>query len=525
MQPISLPPPFRGIKDDIPAVVVESPFCSRSRNFNFDDATAKLRKGDFRHTNIPGEFILNTTTYGFGATQKMFIAYDSGTPGTGIKFADASSPGTPTDVFSAGGVGGDDEIHTLFFNNVLTYFGENSLTPTGVGNPQWDGTTWGMSGFVFPSGFLPFGGNSYNKRAYFIGRGSTKYGYGPVNGISGPVVLVDLAQIVSEKANLYAIRKVALSEGIQQKVVQCFIFDSGEVICFSGTYPNSTDWEEVGRFVIPRPIYYNTVVDAAGDSFIITESALVSLRSLFTQGVDLAGVRHISDEIKNRWEQVVGFDWSTYGVNQIFIKGVFDKKRNRIVILMPAWIDYPANAGPDPSYCHRLIYSFKTQSWTEHTVIQVNQGGSTSGTIFNRELYYGGFGGVMKAEGSSGYMDNQLEGINGPVADLTYAFDLIFAPLPVGKSYFAKAAGVDVFIESDMYDRVSYQFIGDLGFSTTGQQKVTQQAVTIQKPFVDLGIEGSFLQLRISGSSTSGKTVGYELFSENIWAEQGKSPR
>lgn len=56
----------------------------------------------------------------------MFLVYD---PGSGIKWLDVSSSGAGAAAYSPGGLGGDDEIHTLYFRNILLYFGEASMLP------------------------------------------------------------------------------------------------------------------------------------------------------------------------------------------------------------------------------------------------------------------------------------------------------------------------------------------------------------------------------------------------------------
>lgn len=522
MDPIPLPPPFRGQKDDIPLVLVESPYARYVKNFNLDDGSAKLRKGDTAWATKTGKTILGLATYGFGSSQKMFAVHSDG-GGVGIKFSDASSGGALTDAYAPGGSGSDDEIHTLFFNNVLTFFGEGSLKPASVGCPTYNGSAWGLSGYTYPTMGNPFGGCAFKNRAYILERNSTKYAYSAINAISGATTEVDLAQVISTNGYLYGIRSISLSEGIEQENILCFIFNTGEVLAYAGSYPNSSDWRLVGRFVIGNPIYYNAFVDVNGDSFVITKTALVSLRSLFTQGTEVALTQSISDVITNRWKEVIGFDWETYGANQIYIKGIFDQERNRIVITLPLWIGSEPgydSGTPDSSYCHRMIYSFDTKSWFEHVTYIPGGAGLTSATYFKGNLYYGTYGGVMKAEGASDYTDDQLGS-----TDVTYNYQLESAPISAGRAYVAKAEGLDVLMTTDLASQTNYQFIADLGVTTSTAQKVPSGTTSMQKTFVNMGIEGSYIQYKISGSTTSGKTVGLNIYGLNVWTQSGQSPR
>ena len=514
MEPLALPPPYRGQQDNVPLVEVLSPYAEKVQNFNHDDSASRLRHGDSVWATKASAFPLNLSTYGIGSAQKLFIAYDSG--GAGIKFAEGTAGGAMSDVYSPGGAGGDDEIHTLYFNNVLTFFGEFTLTPSGVGNPQYNGSAWGLSGYTYGGSFLPFGGTAYKNRAYIIGRYSTKYSYGGINAISGATTEVDLAQIISSAGYLYGIRSVSLSEGLEQENVLCFLFSSGEVLAYAGSYPNSADWKLVGRFVISPPIYYNAFVDANGDSYVITSAGLISLRALFTQGVRVATVQPLSYAIQNRWEQVLGFDWAAVS-KEIFIKGVFDQKRNRIIIFLPSYID--EDGAEDTLNGLRLVYSFKTNSWSEHKLKQAPT--VTSATYFKKASYYGQTGGIMKVEGASGFTDEQIDGD----PDVGIEFDLISGPIAKGRANVARATGLDVIVETDMYSEAYYSFIRDLGVSSTTPQLVPSQGSTLQKPNANIGIEGSYIQYRINGTTTSGKTVGYNLYGVNVWAETGRSPR
>lgn len=515
MEAIPLPPPYSGQRDDLPLVMIESPYAERVWNWNLDTGAALVRNGDTVHATKTGKTILNTSTYSFGTNQKLFCVYDNG-GGTGLRVADASAAGVPTDVYTPGGVGGDDQIQTLFFNNVLTFFGESTWTPGSVGCPQYNGSAWALSGYTYPTIAVPFGGTSYKNRAYVLQSNGTKYAYSAINAISGAMTEVDLAQVMSANGFLYGIRSVSLSEGLEQENVLCFLFNTGEVLVYSGAYPNSSDWKLIGRFTISPPIYYNAFVEARGDSFVITNAGLLSLRTLFTQGADIATKQAISAPIQNRWKQIVGYDWAATGA-QIWVKGSYDQIRDRIVITVPFAI---ATDGTPESYGIRLIFSFKTGSWFEHKI--TNSGvAMTSTAFFKGDIYQGCIGGIIKAEGATDFVDEQVDG----TADEGYPFDLISAPIAMGRSFVARAEGIDVLIESDMYAETQYQFIRDLGVSETVAQTIPNQGTSLQKPSANIGIEGSYIQYRISGTTAASKTVGLKLYGVNVWANNGRSPR
>jgi hypothetical protein len=516
---IPLPPPYKGQRDDIPLADLQSPYAQRVMNFNLDDGSATIRRGDSVHATTTGQFIKNVSSYGSGATEKLFCLYDDAGQ---IKFADATAAGVPSVVYSPAGATGDSEIHTLFFNNVLTFFGEDTMKPGGAGCPQYNGSAWGLSGYTYPTMTNPFGGTSYKNRAYIIERLSTKYAYSGINAISGVTTEVDLAQVIRTKGNLYGIRAVSLSEGVQQESVLCFIFDTGEVLAYAGSYPNAADWTLVAQLSVSSPVYYNAFVDANGDSFIISESGMISLRSVLTQGVNVATMQSISTPIQNRWDSTVGLLWRDYTYNQIYIKGIYDRTRDRIVITLPGWVDPDEEGGePDFYYASRFIYSLKTQSWFEHKIQNLLGFGATSATFFGRDVMYGGNGGVRKMEGQTECSDGQFGS-----SSIGFPFDLILAPLAAGRSKVFRAEGMDVIMKTDSAAYTTYQLISDLGVTSTVAQKVPSSTTSLQKTFVNIGLEGSYIQCRITGSTSPGtSTMGLKIYGLNVWPQPGKAAR
>jgi len=520
MQSIPFPPPYRGQKDDIPLAVIESPYAEIVKNYNVDDQTASIRYGDQRWTT-PGTVsiaTLNLATYGTGTAQQMFLVYDD--PGSGIKWLDVSSSGAGSAAYSPGGLGGDDEIHTLYFRNILLYFGEASMLPGGTLGPvSYNGTAW-ANYFTTPASFYtwgsisaPFGGNVYKNRAYIIQKNSSTYGYTEIDSIIGTLTAVDLASILSEKAYLYGIRSIALSEGIEQKNVQAFVMSSGEILVYEGSYPDSDDWQTVGRFVVPPPVYYNSFVDARGDSYVITESALVSLRTLFAQGDEVAVDRSLSAPIANRWKQLVQNQNSALN---LYIKGIYDQLNQRIIISFP---QYVTTAGVlDTSKAVRLIYSFKTESWVEHVCSLVSGLFTTTPCYYKKNTYYGvgGYRAVMKVEGNTQFLDELPDNTSPGVS-----YQLRTAPILPQKFGANSISGLEIVQKTDLTASTNYKLIGDLGVQTTTAQILSDQGTGTTIPQVNVGIEAGYVQVDISGTASAGATIGQKIYAMNLWSQPG----
>lgn len=525
LQAIPLPPPYKGQRDDIPLALLESPYAQYVKNFNLDTGLAKLRYGDriWSYGGSDVEITLSIETYGAVSGQKMFSVYDAG---GALKWLDVSTEGVQTLVHSLG-AGGDDEIVTLFFNNYLFYFGEAALLPAASGPQYYNGTVWGAAAYTWPGGFSqPFGGGVYKNRAYIINRQSAKYAYSEINAISGATTEVDLSQIISQSAYIYGIRSVALSEGIQQETVCAFILSSGEVLVYSGSYPNSSNWGLVGRFVIGEPLYYNSIVDARGDSFVITTNGFISLRSLFMQGGEVALRQSLSAPIQNRWKQIMDNRTTAF---DIYVRGEYDHVNDRIILSFPNYVDY--DGVNDYTEGARLIYSFKTGSWYEHVITLEDQGFLvTSMTYYNNSVYYGGVSrNIREVEGKSNpayaasnlFMDDSGNGS----PDVPIDYQLTTTPLPLGKFAVNQLQGVELISKTDLYASTEYVLIGNFGQDESLPQKLPDQGSGLAKPIINIGIESDYVQLDISGATTTSTAIGLDIYAINVWNEPGIGPR
>ena len=118
---------------------------------------------------------------------------------------------------------------------------------------------------------------------------------------------------------------------------------------------------------------------------------------------------------------------------------------------------------------------------------------------------------------------------SGVIADTTgIDFDYVSAPVDAGRLQVQMCGGFDAFIKSDIDADVNYQLISEFGERESDDQIIPQPsgAAAFRKAYVNVGIDGSFVQYRIHGTTTvSASTYGYDLYGINYWTEQGKSPR
>lgn len=510
-QPIPMPAPFGGVNEQIPVAAIESPYCENLLNFNATQAGLELRHGDSIHRKISdaSRDPLNLVPYG---TAAMFIAsYNQND--SKIYFLNASSGAV---VHSSTALG-QDNFYPLQFNKYLFFFSAQVYAP----GFYYNGSAWGSIGYT-GSGLLPAGGAVFKHRAYIVQSLESAYWYSDIDAISGALHKVDLSSLVTDVTYLVAIARVTLADTVEAQSLLAFIFKSGEVIFYDGSYPDSFDWREVGRGNIGEPFSARTGFPYKGDYFALTRAGVFSLRDLFLKGSNQANSLAINSRIEKTWKSLAA-ELSGGSYNEA--RGIYDSVNDRIIINMPL---YPDPSGPTIG-AFFFVFDCVRQSWFFH---QAFGGAAVFGTsidvcYFNKSVYFlmTVFNGTMvvyKKEGATGYSDRKWD----DTTEQGFDYEIKSAPLLNGRAFVAKCEGLDVITESDLHDQTNYQLISDLGRDTTAAQKLPSDTPTsLQKPNVNMGIEGTYIQYKISGTTVASKTVGMKLYGVNAWISQGRSPR
>lgn len=514
---VPTPPPYKGQNDQFPLISIQSPFCEKLENYNNLGGVVKVRQGYDRYKAITGTnpSIRAINTYYTSTAEQLYaLVFDNV---TGLTWY--SITGAATSVHTLAGAT-STKFNTLEFNNYLFYFGNGPLSTSSTGPQQYTGSAWGTSTYSWPSSFNPIGGCVFKNRAYFVQEDACAYGYSGIDAISGVVTKVDLSSVVDNKSSLLMIRPIAMTENITADTVLAFIFSNGEVLVYSGSYPDSSNWALISRFTISKPLSHRSYIEAQGDSFIMTYSEILSLRNLFIKGYSKEKNDGIGSAIENLWKR-----FSPNLPVAAYVSGTYDQKNDRLIILLPNYIT-SAGAISLTKRFTQFVYDFVLEAWYVY-YITTTGGAATpyASCVFNQSVYIGGSGGgfsdaavVMKLEGNSNFMDDSPE--DGTASAIAY--DLITAPLPISKYGAHSIEGVEVICKSDLYPQTNYKFIADLGRTESASQTLPAQGTGIAKPMMNVGIQGAMaVQLEISGSSVSA-TIGLELYAFNIWYNSGQ---
>lgn len=487
-------------------------------NFNNLDGSLSVRQGNDLWATITEANYLAVGLNSYG--NELFLLMVEVTGAIDWRWYDVTASGTGTLDHSDTSTGATPA--TFYFNNNIIYcFGQSGRVEL------YNGTTWTSDPYTFSS-LSPYGGTEYKSRAYFIGYDSAKYGYGAIEAVTGAVTNVDLAALINSKAVIYMIRPISLTQNLTAETVLAFVFSSGEILIYSGSYPDSANWSLISTFKVSKPIEYNAYVEAKGDSFLFTQSEILSLRNLFISGYDKERDEGIGSTINKRWRQCIQAYIEAGAMIGVltglsFIKGVYDEKNDRIVISMPKYVD-PDTGSIVAGVAFQLIYDFNLQAWYEYTQTDANIAVVTGAAFFNNDVYFStllafGVGYVVKLEGGSNYVDDQLDGSGTNPID----YSLKTAPLPISKFGANAITGVEAICKSDLYPQTNYKFIADLGRQESGSQAIPAQGTSVAKPMMNVGIQDAITaQLEISGSTVSA-SIGLELYGFNVWYAPGPS--
>ncbi len=519
MEAVPLPAPYGGINDGVPVVALQSPQCESLFNFNVTTDGVELRNGDKIFLSSSDVITQTNKLFAYGDATAAFVVVYNGVNDVIYNIESGSV------VHTIGA--GQDNYFDLFFNNYLFLF-------NAAGGVYFDGSAWGTIGYTYGgSAFGGYGGNVYKNRAYIIRPDFPQYYYTNLYQVTGALPaegLVDLTTIVSQKCFLVTIAAFTLSDQVSAITVQAFILSTGEILFYEGDYPNAANWQLLGRAKIGQPLSINEPFTYQGDSLILCDNGLISLRDLFLKGSAAAANLSVNSNIQETWEELVQTARTQYNnptgpflksTTTGIVTGLWDPKTSRIIILFPFRLVSPGVVDEAGFY---FVFDTEIQAW----MTQRSYGGTRAYRDMmrfkNKVLLLTQTTTrmvVYEKEGATGFTDRNP----ADTGEVEYDYEIISAPISNGRMYVSRISSMDVIVNSDLHAQTNYYLIGDFGVQTTTAQKINAVSGVIQKTNANIGIEASFVQYKISGTTTSGKTVGYKLYGTNLWVSQGNRTR
>ncbi len=538
-------PPYKGVNELLPVATIKAPYCETLLNFNATAGGIELRNGDsIYHVLTPATTCNILGLFTYGPSGGIFIALQDNSGGANngkiyIYDVDANSI-----VYTSAAAASTVNLDSVFYDGTLFIFptGDHTLSP-GI---KYNGSAWAAVGYTGAGNFYPIAGNIFNHRQYMPQIGELAYWYSPIDSpASGTCIKVDLSGIFEEGSELAIIASTTISETISSVIYQSFISYTGEVLFYTGDYPNADNWALVGRAHIAQPVDFAATIPYNGDTLILTDAGVVSLRDLFLRGSQQAASLTLSNEIQKSWTNLVKLMRLEFSrpVGPISlstphgrIKGVYDAINSRIIINFPRHFTLNNPDGNDIQEGNLyFIFDTNLQSWFLHQSGDVQGTGNLHINNYDMVTYKGKV--LLASVDSSGafYAVRIKEGrcVTGDISfidkyvdnstEIPYQYEAKFAPVPFTKDRVHTIMSIEPILQSDLYAQTNFSLIADFGRQTTGNQVVDALTTSVQKPLVNVGLSGAnFAQVKVSGTTVTSKTVGLTLYGCNVQYEAGE---
>lgn len=416
----------------------------------------------------------------------------------------------PSTVFNGKAIG------TSFNKNAYFFF--NGSQPT-----RYDGTTYQYTGYTGPTMANIAFGFSYKSRMYLVPSLSTSTWYGGIGFVTGPTKEVNFASLTQDQGIIVCGFSFTLSSGLNSESLFALVFDSGEMLVFSGNYPDDVlSWNLVSKARIGSPLGYQSIIEQNGDVLVLTRNGIVSCRTLLTTAQGDIQAASITSEIEKYWVQLTTeisknetlTTWDPSNSLLSYINGSFHQQRNKLVIFIPKYLKPTDISSSEVGYEYVnasaiLVYDISTKSW----VIQVpNLIGSTSQYVSS--YYWANFGKLLfgsndiSIEGTweyGGRDDNRDEVGGGDFAAITPQMKTAF----VNTNYQTLVKGVFISHQgSYAKQQMTMQIVGDSGASFSApQQSNIASNNKITRDLYDVGLTAENISLSLSTTTDINGTM------------------
>ncbi len=310
-------------------------------------------------TLIP--ILRGTTKTLIGAKGQDITVYDDEFEVIGSKNGFSNDYWTTADFTDGAG-----NVHTIFANGVDTPQDfTSSLADVGY-------TLTGFDNLDCPL--------SFKNRLYFIS-GDWQIAYSGIQSISGALTAFDMGSYFKKGGKLLTIANWTQDAGNGADDLLVLISTEGEVLIYSGTSPEASDWNMIGSFTIPKPIGKRCWTQLGADIIIITQQGYFPLSSV------------LSDLRANRVALNQKIDGITKGRN-------FTKRWEIHYRPSSNWIIVNAPASSGRYSYEQHVCNLNTNAWCRFVGMD-----ASSWAVLGDDLYFCNGSGIWKAD--TGTTDNE----------------------------------------------------------------------------------------------------------------------
>lgn len=529
-QVLPLQIPYRGMSTRYSLAKMPPEFCQLMENMEVESGVLETPKG------ANHEFAANTTSVGCIARHpilpwKLFQIDTSQNPITGNTFEPVlDAIGTPI----SGPHGATNQKATALGYKDLLYFFLQGGAPL-----VYNGTTLAAVGFTGPSLSSVVGGTSYREHLYVFEEDSSSVWYAPSPGtISGAFLEYPLNLVTRETAKILCLFPFTLASGLDSQTLLCFVMDSGEVLVYSGTRPNTSDWIQRGHTKVAAPLGIQSTIEVNGDQFLMTKQGIVSIRELFTNAQGVAQRASVTGEIEKFWtktiETIDALDFaasyslpSAKALNKI--TGAYHQIKNKLVIFIPR-IVRPATTGSgqfgfvDSAGIMALIYDFANSAWTMRTFADIASDTSNDFVLTayyhdtsNRFFFGGSSMDAFSLWGASEYVDIYNSG--GSESNITAT--IRSAPIAIAGNKSVKGIQITHAGTTSSKSQMSLKLIAELGQRETATVTHGGLITGISKDLYNAGVIADLVQIQTNILMDTDATAAYQIGNISALLEPG----
>lgn len=292
-QAIPLDIPIMGLNKRSPLSQMNQMYTAWMLNFETETQFLKARGGWQIHATLTDSSFIRAL--GVHDDDELF-AYSVESSGFN-KIYNVSSAGTQAAAAASHTTDGTGNVVRLSTHH---YAGRLAFTINEAGTINhsrvYDGSTWTPINFdvggTDTSGYVM---QSYKGRVYIAD--DQKLIYGGLEAIQGACTEVDYSSYFEDSSDIIWMNTLT-SPGLRaDETFLAFGNEAGEILVYGGDYPDAANWEQVARFKVSRPAYWNADIQYRNDIWLMTEGGLVSIRKLFEGGSEGNKDLTVSDAI------------------------------------------------------------------------------------------------------------------------------------------------------------------------------------------------------------------------------------
>lgn len=291
---------------------------------------------------------------------------------------------------------------------------------------HWQGTGFNVAATAWTGSGLTITNlinvSHYRRRLYFVEKDSLSVWWPEsLDNITGVLKETSFDGVCKYGGGLRYAGPVSSSLNSTDQLM-CFITSAGEILVYTGDWPDALNWRIIGQYHAAPPIGYRCAFHVDGDLWVMTRSGLISVQALMA-GDNTA----ISDKISNDWRRFT----STYGYYKSWF-GVYFPERDYVLINIP---ESDLGGVTFQLGYHRVTKSWFTfYDWNTHAMCySKGRGALMIHPIDAAKVYFGD-------------MPN-LPGVD-PDGELLFSFRQSFSPLGAGNRPLQKAlTQIELFLE------------------------------------------------------------------------------